>query len=115
MRIQDQDFSIPDPGSKSTGSGSATLPFFTLLDEQGEYADHVVSCEEGEEESEEEDAESASEARRDVGMPRQPVPPATLPLRAYLGQPMQAAMAALYKRAGWSLQYHRMPLRERKR
>jgi hypothetical protein len=39
----------------------------TLLDEQGEYADHVVSCEEGEEESEEEDAESASKARRDAG------------------------------------------------
>ena len=52
------------------------------------------------------------------GMPRQPVPPATLPLRAYLGQPMQAATAALYKKAARvrrSLHHHRMPLRERKR
>jgi hypothetical protein len=37
----------------------------TLLDEQGEYADHVVSCEEGEEESEEDDAEEVSGAGGD--------------------------------------------------
>ncbi len=37
----------------------------TLLDEQGEYADHVVSCDEGEEESEEEDAEAVPEAGGD--------------------------------------------------
>jgi hypothetical protein len=40
----------------------------SLLDEQGEYAEHVVSCDEGEEESEEGEGEEADQANGDAAV-----------------------------------------------
>jgi hypothetical protein len=91
----------------------------TLLDEQGEYADHVVSCEDGEEESEEDDAPKKFSGQvGTLGSPAPPGPPAPpAPLGKQLPWTLlvEVGMGRMAGEMRRSLHNLRMPMKEKGR